>query len=399
MKNQKEKPIVSNINGMSRTTHKANKQIDIEKLKALAVRSCPFVVGITLVGLLITTCVLGNRVDSLQLELAVAREPLVIASTPKETGTVTTSNTVENNVVYIEYLEEVITPETLLVDSTIFPTSLVFPDTYIEDSEGFFVNDKESIHIGQLDTAKTHLAWYWEHNPVDTFMADTGMQYIPVTQEQSVANQSIRNNGITVSKQQSFNYGAQLNQIIIQYGSQEVSIISPFEYRDDICTEVLEQIQNGVPVKAYKIGTDTTEKQITINGDTVLLPTQGGLPEDRVNYSRIPLGSALSDNYLYTLTMPTASIVSDLRSTVDVALRTEDYEITEMLKPSLELNATWVHRPMQYIEYMYNGGLRVCVYVVNDQISNMSNVYFIVENDNKFPYLLQYLNTMALNIK
>lgn len=313
------------------------------------------------------------------------------------------SNTVSESVVYIEFLDT-------LSDSQ----SIVFPSSgensytvgdYSFSLEGFspisnqiWNSDNATMVIGAVDTHSDLL-----QQVISSYESSLGLpEYIQPYSDAYVSdrmNYSLADIQMYVY-QQTIQVGSiQLFESMLVVGNNFVSFISTLQPPTELTDTVRVQIANEVSANhsTYQVlGIPVTRYQ-TFNGIRFITPKSASDPIDMGTYSYVDLGDELSNNRLYMLTLSQDKI-SSLSTTIGSILSLDKvYSSDSRLTLSTEVNATWLYRYAKYIEFEH-GISRIPCYVFPNSITNQCTIFFIAEQDNKFPYLLRYLNTLALEV-
>ncbi len=314
------------------------------------------------------------------------------------------SNTITENVIYVEYLE----PTSTYIQSNsdiqsdtestkevgsfkvsfsdeLVPTS--YPDVYT-------MNDT-FVYIGNISESGSLVDAYVESEQKN-IMVPSELTVIPREFLDAASNFSTQDIDAYVWQKQVTLGPIVGYQTMVVFNSYCVGFIDPYQFQTDLAQDIVAQISKTAPVKVYKLLDQTVDTFYNFNSFQFIAPS-GLQIQDMGTFSQLDMGESLSNNKLFMVTVPLDKIDTSLLSKIEIILSCSGYSADSGLKLVTDTNATWLNRTARYVEYSRENA-RVCAYVFPNHITNEATVFFVAEKDNKFPFMLKYLNTLASEI-
>lgn len=309
------------------------------------------------------------------------------------------NNNIIENVVHVEYLDKL---DTQLNSQTTGDISwnnftLSIPQGYTLTSDNFYTSGEQCILFTTVSDFTTQLNWVQTKMSAPLLDNNTATVLdVPFVTDTTVANLSNGLQGIVVWDKQIQLAYTTVYQTIIMCNSGYISLMSPYQYLHDVRDSLLQQIRLGRPINTYKINGTRIDRLQSVEGYTILTPSDSHLMEEGVGYNYIDLGKTFSDNLLYIIKGSTSDLPS-IQSQLELALAADNPGVIDGISLKTEVYASWLNRPGKYLEYSAKGK-RICCYLFENQLDNTYAAFAVYERDNKFPQLLRYLNTLALEL-
>ncbi len=316
----------------------------------------------------------------------------------------TVSNVVTDDVIYVEYLE----PTSNHVQSL---TSSLSEDGSTVEVGSFKVSFEDKLQktsypdIYMLGDSFVYIGDISNSGQLVNAFVESEEKELPFLEELTVIPQEFMDAASNFSMQGIDTYVWQKHitlgditgyQTMVVFNSNCVGFINPYQFEDDLARDIVAQISKTVPIQSYKLLDQTVDTFYNFKSLQFIAPS-GLHVQDMGTFSQLDMGESLSHNKLFMSSIPIDSIDSSLLTQVELILASSGYSTESKLKIAIDTNATWLNRTARYIEYAY-GTARVCAYAFPNRITNEATVFFVAEQDNKFPYMLRYLNTLASEI-
>lgn len=368
-----------------------------------AIVACSAVFGIA-VGVIVSTMLQTPNTLPEDSPVPVTSEPTLATPQPQETLE-TASNTVSESVVYIEFLDKLLeaqpqaTPEvsenSYNLGDQVFSLDGFSP---VSNSQSLWSAGTVTMMIGKTDTHSDLLQQVVSEHTLTLSLPENVQAYSDAYVGDRM-NYSL--DGVHMyNYQQTIQVGSiQLFESMLVVGDDFVSFIDtqqmPTALTEEVRSQISETLTTGNPL--YQVlGVPVTKYQ-EYNGTRFLVPRSSSEIMDMGAYAYIDLGSELSNNRLYMMTI-SEDEYSSLATSVGTVLSLDKvYSDDTRLTLSTEVTATWLYRYAKYVE-LAHGVSRIPCYLFPNSITGDYTVFFVAERDNKFPYLLRYLNTLALEI-
>lgn len=373
------------------------------KLVHPAVAVCSAVLGIV-VGIGVASALQPPAPVSENLPASTAGEPILATPQPQETLE-TASNTISESVVYVEFLDKLLEPQSQATPETsensynlgdnVFSLDGFSP---VSDSQSIWSAGTVTMMIGTTDTHSDLLQQVVAEH-MDALSLPESVQPYSDSYVGDRMNYSL--DGIHMyNYQQTIQIGSiQIFESMLVVGNDFVSFLDTQQMPTALTEEVRSQISETLSTRnpLYQVlGVPVTKYQ-EYNGIQFLVPRSSSELMDMGAYAYIDLGEELSNNRLYMMTIPEDEY-SSLATSVGTVLTLDNvYSDDTRLTLSTEVTATWLYRYAKYVE-LAHGVSRIPCYLFPNSITGDYTVFFVAERDNKFPYLLRYLNTLALEI-
>lgn len=315
----------------------------------------------------------------------------------------TASNTVTEDVIYVEYLDKVdgskVIPNQNQKDNvyTVGDYSVSFSQVLTETSyAGVYKLGDTFVYLGTVENV---------NSLEDAFLADVQAkqsypaEVTPTVREfaNAVANYSLQNLDSYIWQKQVDFAGTSGYETVGVFGAYCVGFIDTLEFKSEEAQDILAQVSAQSVSTAYLL-LDTPVDTFYNYGPFQLIAPAGITPQDFGVYTVFDLGESLSNNCLFVTTMPSEDVETKLSARISTILVANGMDVDGTLAPTIDTNATWLYRTARYVEYSRSGS-RVACYVFDNKVTNEATVFMVAEKDNKFPYLLRYLNTLALEIR
>ncbi|MEG2376813.1 MAG: hypothetical protein RSC43_00495 [Clostridia bacterium] len=316
----------------------------------------------------------------------------------------TTSNTITDEVVYVEFLDKLtreIAPDASN-DISLFKWSgayLKIPEAFKKVSDNLYQSENESISFKVVEDFADQLSMFQGPEHKDALKAFPDEAYaVPVSEDGLIENQSTASKAIVVWEQKTTQLSGEVFQTVIQTPDGFISLMSSYRYMEDIRDAFLRELQLSTPTTCYDLNGEAVDRQEEVYGYRFLVPHSASDVTSMSTHQMVSLGSALSENPLYIYQCPNDTVDLDIPAKLSLAIGADNPDSIGNMKLQTDVYATWLNHPGRYVEYELNGK-RVCGYIFNDTSTEQATFFGIFERDNKFPYMLRYLNTMALEIK
>ena len=315
----------------------------------------------------------------------------------------TASNTITEDVIYVEYLDKVDGSEvkpTLDLKDNVYEVGdykLSFSQELTKTSytDVYKLGDT-FVYLGSVENSTLLEDAYLEEV---TAQVSLPPEVFPSVREfaNAAANYSLESLDAYIWQKQVDFAGLSGYQTMAVFGAYCVGFIDPIDFKSQNAQDILAQVSAQSVSTEYML-LDTPVDTFYNYGSFQFLAPAGISSQDYGTYVAYDLGESVSHNQLFTTTMPSEDIETKLSARVATILLTSGMEVEGTLAPSIDTNATWLYRTARYIEYSRSGS-RVACYVFPNAVTDEATVFIVAEKDNKFPYLLRYLNTLALEIR